>query len=177
MKKITLDTNCVINYFDKTDKVIIQLIRLALEHKIDLAITTRVVFDVEADKISERKNLTLKKLQQFPLIGTGARFGMTKLGSGDFFVGTDYVAKASALQKLLFPNLGQNNSRFRNKISDVDHLMGHIVNKRDFFVTTDKDFLTKREILKEKFGVKILTPQECLKELKSLETQNKNPRK
>ena len=50
-----------------------------------------------------------------------------------------------------------------DKIEDAMHLEAHIRNKHDYFVTEDNDFLHKREILNEKFGVIILTPNELQK--------------
>ena len=48
----------------------------------------------------------------------------------------------------------------KDKIEDAMHLEAHIRNKFDYFVTEDTDFLCKREVLKKKFGVNIVTPNE-----------------
>ncbi len=47
-----------------------------------------------------------------------------------------------------------------DKVKDAMKLEAHLRNKLDYFVTEDNDFLKKREILKNKFGVNIVTPQE-----------------
>lgn len=49
----------------------------------------------------------------------------------------------------------------KDKIKDCIHLENHIRNKRDFFVTEDSDFLSKKIALKNKFPkLKIVTPDE-----------------
>lgn len=44
--------------------------------------------------------------------------------------------------------------------ADVLHLESHIESGHDFFITEDNDFLSKREVLREKLEVEILTPDE-----------------
>lgn len=51
----------------------------------------------------------------------------------------------------------------KDKIEDAMQLEAHIRNKFDYFVTEDHDFLDKRDTLKEKFGVNIVTPDELQK--------------
>jgi len=53
----------------------------------------------------------------------------------------------------------------KNKIEDAMHLEAHIRNKHDYFITEDKDFLQKKEILKARFAIEILTPIELQKKL------------
>jgi hypothetical protein len=43
---------------------------------------------------------------------------------------------------------------------DAMQLEGHLRSGRDVFVTDDKDFLNRREFLKEKFGVTIKSARE-----------------
>ncbi len=51
----------------------------------------------------------------------------------------------------------------KNNIEDAMHLEVHLRSNHDYFVTEDKDFLTKREILEQRFGVNIVTPEELEK--------------
>lgn len=51
----------------------------------------------------------------------------------------------------------------KNNIKDAMHLEAHIRSSHDYFVTEDNDFLNKRDILAQKFGVKIITLQELKK--------------
>ena len=51
----------------------------------------------------------------------------------------------------------------KGKIRDAIHLDIHLINERDFFITLDKKhFLNKKEILRQKFNVEVMNPQECL---------------
>jgi hypothetical protein len=47
----------------------------------------------------------------------------------------------------------------KDKIEDAMYLEAHIRNGHEYFVTEDNDFLSKRNILKEKFRVNIITPE------------------
>jgi putative protease len=51
------------------------------------------------------------------------------------------------------------------KLIDVDHLMGHLWGKRDYFVTYDRNFLRKRDKLYTICGAVVCTPQECPKKI------------
>lgn len=57
----------------------------------------------------------------------------------------------------------------KNNIKDAMHLSNHIRDKRDYFVTEDKDILKARQQLKQYFpGLKIRTSNELLTELSKL---------
>jgi len=60
----------------------------------------------------------------------------------------------------------------KDKIKDAMQLETHIRNKFDYFVTEDNDFLCKREVLKEKFGVNIVTPNELQELYQQVKLQN-----
>ncbi len=72
------------------------------------------------------------------------------------------VQRAEELQRVLFPSLASTDRRYSNKINDVDHLVGHLKNGRDIFVTEDQGLLKKRDELGRSFGLRLLTPQACL---------------
>ncbi len=48
----------------------------------------------------------------------------------------------------------------KEKVKDAMQLEAHLRNKLDYFVTEDTDFILIREVLKEKFGAEIVTPEE-----------------
>ena len=50
----------------------------------------------------------------------------------------------------------------RQHHGDVIHFLDHVLSERDIFVTDDNDFLSKRDILEERFKTKILTVDEFL---------------
>ena len=188
--KLTLDNNCVINLFDFNAKTptsvdpLSELIRLGLSNKVDIAITTRVEADLENDKDDRRRSEMMRKIKVFPIVGTIARWGISKWDKGDVYVGPDTAKLSDDLQKIIFPGgVNENSSTYSNKRNDIDHLVGHIINKRDIFVTDDRDILKKKEILKVSPGIMIMSPQECLdyledsekrKEKRLLESRDKN---
>jgi len=167
MIKITLDTNCVINLLDTNSRTrtsfeeLTEIIRFALEGNLNIAITTRVDFDISKDREEKRRKRIQEQINMFPVIGTGARFGITKFGGGDFFVGDEYKQIHDKLREIIYPNLDIKDKRFTNKISDIDHIAGHIKAKRDIFVTDDRRLLKKSKLIEAEFGIKILSPQDC----------------
>jgi len=71
--------------------------------------------------------------------------------------------------KLMFPQYRNVNEKEKRKaFRDVMHLATHHTHKRDFFVSEDEHFIRKRDELKKRFGVTILTPKECVEELEPL---------
>jgi hypothetical protein len=70
---------------------------------------------------------------------------------------------ATELQRLLWPGLLELDRRFVNKINDTDHLLGHFKNKRDVFVTDDRDITQKQAQLKDAFGIVVMRPDDALK--------------
>ena len=168
MLKLTLDTNCVINLLDRMSdsaisiEQISEIFRYGLEGDVNIAITTRVENDIESDSNEERKREMLKRISMFPAVGTIARWDISKFDSGDVFSGTQHLDLQSEIQKILFPGLKSEDTHFKNKINDVDHLVGHCLNKRDIFITDDKEILKKSDILKNSFGIIVLNPQKSL---------------
>lgn len=173
--KITLDTNCVINLLDSSVKTptsvneLTRIIRYSLSGQADIAITTRVEDDFDGDKNESRRTDMVKKLSILPVVGTLGRYGVTKWGDGDVYVGKEVEVLFSELQKILFPGLSKADSHFKNKRNDIDHLIGHLLNKRDLFVTDDKGILNKKEGLRLSPGVIVMSPLECLKYLEEIE--------
>lgn len=168
MIKLTLDTNCIINLLDYKSKSAIsvdeltEILRYGLEGDVNIAITTRVDSDVSKDKDKDRKSEILKRISIFPTIGTVARLDTSKFGSGDILVGEEHQALEDEIKKVIFPNLNKNDSRYGNKINDVDHLIGHKINQRDIFITDDQQILKKAETLESSFGIKVMDPQKAL---------------
>lgn len=168
MIKLTLDTNCVINLLDYKSKSAIsvdelaEITRYALEGDVNIVVTTRVENDVNKDKDQNRKSEILKRISMFPVIGTIARVGTSKCDSGDVVVSEDHQALEDEIKKIIFPNLKKDDPHYSNKINDVDHLIGHIINKRDIFVTDDQQILKKTETLKLSVDIRIMSPKETL---------------
>lgn len=168
MIKLTLDTNCIINLLDYQSESTIsvdelaEIIRYGLEGDVNIAITTRVDNDVSKDKDQDRKNEILKRISMFPIIGTVARFNTSKFDSGDVWAGEKHKALEEELKKIIFPGLKSDDPHYGNKINDIDHLIGHKINKRDIFVTDDQQILKKAETLKLSVGIEVMNPKKVL---------------
>lgn len=171
MLKLTLDTNCVINLLDyKSESAIsveelTEILRYGLDGDVNIAITTRVESDFDKDKDEERKIELLKRILMFPVIGTVARFGVSNFGSGDVWAGEDHGNLENELKNIIFPGLNKEDAHFSNKINDIDHLIGHKINKRDIFVTDDQQILKKAETLESSLGIKVMDPKKALEYL------------
>lgn len=167
MLKITLDTNCIINLLDYKSETatsvedLAELFRYGMEGDVNIVITTRVEADM-ADKDGERNSELIKRVAMFPTIGTPFRIGTSRLDSGDYVIGDPDDKLEKELTQIIFPGLTDSDPRYQNKIYDIDHLVGHISNKRDIFVTDDKGILKKAEALKVSPGVVVMNPKTCL---------------
>jgi hypothetical protein len=111
--------------------------------------------------VKEKIALFGRKIKSFPCITIGSigRHDVSYYDSGDVYAGDD-----DNLQDLIQSCIGNDVKR----IIDVDHLIAHIINKRDIFVTSDTDdFIKHRDCLEQKCSIKIMTPEECINFLKS----------
>lgn len=174
--KITLDNNCIINLFDFDAKTptsvepLTEIIKLGLSNRVDIAITTRVESDLENDKDDKRRAEMMRKISVFPIIGTLGRWGVSKWDGGDVYAGPDTVKLSDEIQKIIFPGgLNEKSATYTNKRNDIGHLVGHIINKRDIFVTDDGEILKKKIILKTSPGLIVMNPKECLDYLEEIE--------
>lgn len=171
MIKLTLDTNCIINLLDfkaatptSVDELS-EIIRYALDGDVNIAITTRVESDFDSDKDAERRADMVRKIRMFPVIGTVARLGTSTWDSGDFYAGEEHSKLETELKALLFPGLSEKDAHYKNKVMDIDHVVGHVSNQRDIFVTDDTTILRRADKLKEGFGITVMSPAQCLEYL------------
>lgn len=166
--QITLDTNGLINSFDDTSSTATSfddlgnLLHLAHNGTIEIAVTTRLKTDLHRDPHIQRREKMLRHSDQFQEVGTLGRWGVSTWDSGDFYVSDEQVEKTTQIQKILFPNLSIDDKRRANKMNDVDHLFGHLHNQRDVFVTDDRDILRKSSQLKKALGIIVMCPAECV---------------
>ena len=79
----------------------------------------------------------LKHISILPVIGTVARWGVSNWGGGDVVAGPNRQALVDEVQRILFPGLIWKAGKYANKIADIDHLVGHVLSRRDVFVTDD----------------------------------------
>jgi hypothetical protein len=84
------------------------------------------------------------------------------IGGNDYIVSQEYNDLKNNLQKVLFPNINKNDKHYTNKINDLDHLTGHKYALRDYFVTSDRDFLDKKDKLKNDFSIEAISLEDCV---------------
>jgi len=120
---------------------------------IEIAITTRI----KADTFGKNQDSPIwGKIKSFPCL-TMPTIGRWDISYWDEDVYADKLD--TDLQNLIQSCIGNN----IKQLCDIDHLIGHIKDKRDVFVTNDKDhFIKRRDCLQKKCGVKIMTPEECI---------------
>jgi len=168
MIKPTLDANCIINLLDyKSGSAIsvdelAEITRYGLEGDVNIAVTTRVDNDVSKDKDQDRKIEMLKRVSMFPVIGTVVRLDVSKFDSGDVLAGEEHTKLEEELKRIIFPGLKNDDPHCGNKINDIDHLIGHKINKRDIFVTDDQQILKRAETLKSSLGIEVMDPKRAL---------------
>ena len=156
--KITLDTNCFFEYFERAPKYIKRLIHHAEKGNIELAMTTRVLSDTQDKWHGKDESPIWNKIQSFPLIktiGTAFRLNVSYLGSGDFLISEGDSKMINDLSEIMKGA----------QTEDIDHIFGHIIEKRDIFVTSDSHFLNHHEELLNKFGVLVLKPESAVKQI------------
>jgi hypothetical protein len=156
--KITLDTNCFFDYFERNPKHIKELVNRAESGEIELAMTTRVMSDTRDRWCGKGESPIWEKIQCFPsieTIGTAFRLDVSYLNSGDLLVSEDDSKMISELGELMKGA----------QTEDIDHIFGHIIGKRDIFVTSDPHFLDHQEELLDRFGASVLKPEDAVKRI------------
>jgi len=164
--KLTLDTQCVIYLFDTgTDKPphfdsLQELMNLSFSGKLVIAITTRAELDLGRDPVPFRKATLFEKLGIFPVVGTSPL--PIQSVEGECVPDSDHAQIWAELRRIIFPGLQREDRRFANKAADIGHLVGHLINRRDVFVTNDSVLLKKAAALKSAMNLLVLDPTECL---------------
>ena len=164
--KLTLDTQCVIYLFDVgVDKPphfdsLQELLNLSFSGKLTIAITTRAELDLGRDPVPVRKATLFEKLGIFPVVGTRAL--SIQSVEGELVPDSDHARIWAELRRIVFPGLQRGDRRFANKGADIGHLVGHLINRRDVFVTNYGVLLKKTVPLKSAMNILVMDPTECL---------------
>ncbi len=151
----TLDTNVLQEFWRNQDKanVVRQLLDFSDEGQIDLVVTTRISADTPRLPLAER-------IDELPELGVGTigssfRLGVSSLGSKDMLVGPEAKELASFIEE----HSRQLGHRKRQPDwRDQDHLYGHMVERRDVFLTWDRGILDLADALQGRFGLVVTTP-------------------
>ncbi len=154
---VTLDTNVLVAYWKEEDNALVaeSLLNLAQQGKIDLAITSRINADIPRPSLADRINeLPDLKVQQ---IGAPFRFGHSSWDEGDVWGSDVFIEVVTSLEEE--PNQA---GRQKRDWRDWDHLQGHYLRRREFFLTWDDGILVLASKLREKLGIVAMKPEEFL---------------
>lgn len=98
----------------------------------------------------------------------GAYYGHSRYGHAAYG-GTPHFEE---ILKIIFPAT-KGSPATKQQIRDAMHVATHKQYGRDYFVTKDGAILRAKEILKERFGIQVMNPADCVKELKKLLDEEK----
>jgi predicted nucleic acid-binding protein len=164
VQKATLDTNVLQEHWlDQAKKLVVdELLRLAAQGNLDLAVTARIQEDVPSEPLASR----IGELAELGIQETGsvARMGHWVLGRDH--LGSDEVEK---LRLQLESDRKKGDPRLPDW-RDWDHLHAHMLQRRDVFLTWDKAILRLTTQL-EQLGIRILTPEQFLSGCRTTRTR------
>jgi hypothetical protein len=162
MKRLTVDTNVLQDYILRRPghADALHLLELDKAGKVSIAVSTRITFDVSKDPL--RTMLEGLDFMVCSKVGTGFRIGYSQLDSGDMLVGQEYEGQQKALMDLIWPFSDPEKPDYQNKISDIDHLLGHKLAGRDVFITRDDAILNQHKRLEADFGIQVMSPPQFL---------------
>jgi len=166
---VTLDTNIFIDKaelragamnFDK-------ILELAREETLSLWYTSTTDFEINHP---EALRIITRLVQEGVLhedlnAGTGRDY--MPGGPGLHRVEEEQIDK---LTEGIWPNADVSGFSYESKRRDSCHLLSHKLNKRDIFLTRDRDILAKRPTIKKILEISILSPEELLLTLTSGQT-------
>jgi hypothetical protein len=159
--KVTLDTNCFFDYFEREPRHVQALIDLQAQGRIEIAMTTRVMADTLNRWKGRGTSPIWTKIQSFPILetlGSAFRLDMSRLDSEDYLTSDADAKIIDRLREIMIDA----------QVEDVDHLFGHIMAKSDIFVTSDSHFLNHDEELKNEFEAVVLKPEDAVERIEKL---------
>ena len=155
--KVTLDTNILQELWrGQTNAAVVErLLALSDAGTLDLAVSTRIEFDIPRPPLSER----VAELPDLGLrtIGATFRLGVSRLGSGDMLVDNAVISAEERITAALERRGGS-----RPEFVDFDHVFAHYLNGRDVFLTWDKALLAAADLFRDELEVRIARPEDFL---------------
>ncbi len=164
--KLTVDTNVLRDAVEphRAGHVIAtELLALHQAGKCEVRVTTRL--DVDVRNAPLRELISSLDVLDAPLIGTVFRLDISALSGGDVLADEAAAQEAEELMNLVFPGANPKNPRHKNRLADIDHLMGHKLSDRDVFVTNDKGILSRQEELRHRFGIRVMAATDVVDSL------------
>jgi hypothetical protein len=162
---MTFDTSCINSSEDESaPPAIRELEKMHAEGKIE--IFKADVVDTELGEGNESLRLRSQKYSEDlgVLVWGHSRWGHSLWGGPS----VDYPLEE--IKDTVFPDFSQMSKKSQDRaIRDAMHLATHRMYRRQYFVTRDKHHIIKaRTQLAEKFGIVVITPDECLAKLSDL---------
>jgi hypothetical protein len=175
--EVTLDTNVLWDYLRNRSGRQGEALAILQAHQAgncDVAVTTRVLGDVRSPDQqiprSEMQDGLNSLLSQYEIseIGTAFRLDVSCNDGMDVLVDVSWKESERRLLAQIWPCAQSGGKKHSSRLRDIDHLLGHRYNRRDVFVTRDKEILENRSILQREFGIDVASPTELVKRLRSL---------
>lgn len=166
--RLTIDTNCI-NIKQKIAAVN-TLERWETEGKVKLSRTQRSLSE-------SRHEQARQKMLGRPNVGEPAVWDVSFLDSDAYLAPPG--PQFDELFSVLFPTLDPNMVSMEHKrvpdgswtesshVMDVMHLLAHESSGNQIFVTHDKDFLRCAQVLREKWNVVVMSPEDAVAHLQS----------
>jgi hypothetical protein len=161
MITLTFDTDVLRDYIDPSrehHEHAKALVQLDDQNICEIRVVSRFRADVPEGYLRVLDGLPIC---QRPMIPTIAQWDVSEWDT-DFWVDDEDEDIYFRLFNLIFPRSDPNNKRNKNRIADVGHLMGHMLSKRDIFVTRDRAMLSHAKVLLSEFGISVMSPDEAL---------------
>ncbi len=160
---ITFDTSCI--YSSENEKAPLAIRELEKMHAEGLVeIVKTDVVDTELGEGNEQLKLKSQKYSEDQGVGVWdhSRWDHALWGGPEM----DYPFEE--IRDTLFPGFDQMSEESQDRATrDAMHLATHRMYKRQFFVTRDeRHIVNNKKELEEKFGIIVLTLEECLARLK-----------
>lgn len=152
MLRITIDTNVILSGFDGTARqqaIFCRLQELHQQNIIDVAVTNRFTQDKETDSDRDQARRDIAAAAQFTIIASPFRMGLPQ---NDGFLVDD---KTALFLNTLF---SVTESTKKNTLWDIDHLYGHLADKRDFFLTYEKRGILHKAPFLAEIGIYVVNP-------------------
>jgi hypothetical protein len=177
MLRLTLDTNCVIHAAQAQPwgLQVDELVDLARDGRVGLWITEAFIVDQErAPTDKHQRNLAwLSQRSTIGRIPGPFRLGYSALGGPDVLTDDDTPGVDALLCEILLPDrlqaerLDENDAaaiaKWRQKVTDVQHLTAHRMAGHDAFVTSDHhDMLRHRQAIRRRTGIVVVDPLEAV---------------
>jgi len=153
VQELTLDTNVLFAYWKNPvkRKAVEELLYLAKEGKVDLAVTRRIREDVPSLPLAQ-------KLDELPELDIEETDSVTRLGYwvlGEDMLGDEAFTNFFPTAQVLAKERGKNPPDWR----DWDHLHAHYLLDRNVFLTWDGGIVCLAADLQTRFGIVVMKPE------------------